>query len=605
MRILGISAYFHDSGAALVEDGELVAAAEEERFTRKKHDFDFPHRAIEFCLHRGSIEPGELDYVVFFEKPFVKFERLLRTTFSTWPRSWPLFRQSMRSWLLDKLWVKSAIREQLGVPRDRILFAEHHLSHAASAFFCSPFDEAAIITLDGVGEWATATIGHGKGNHIELSREMRFPHSLGLLYSTFTAHLGFEVNEGEYKVMGMAPYGEPRYVDRVRQVMRVFDDGSFWLDPSYFAFVHGTRVPYTKKFLDLFGPPRSPEKPFFTRSSGYPSYYGDLPPDYDERCEENQYFADVAASIQQVTEELILGIARQAREETGSNNLCIAGGVGLNSVANGRIVRETGFDGLYVQPSAGDGGGAVGAALFAWCQTLGHERRFVMDHALWGADYSEEEVRTALDEAGLVAQWAETDEELVDWTARRVADGGTIGWFQGRFEFGPRALGNRSILADPRRPETKDLVNVKIKFREPFRPFAPSVTEEAADDYFEMPSPQARYPARFMLLVVPVKQDKQEIIPAVSHMGTARIQTVQRETNPLYHQLIERFGSLTGVPVLLNTSFNVKGQVIVDTPQQAIATFLNSGLDSLVMGRAVVDKLPVQESPRSAGARTS
>ena len=595
MLILGISAFFHDASAALLEDGVLLSAAEEERFSRKKHDYAFPKNAIQFCLDQRGIKGGDLDYVAFFEKPFLKFDRVLRTTFSTWPRSRRLFAESMRTWLLEKLWVKSLIRKELGIDRRRILFSEHHLSHAASSYFCSPFDEAAVISYDGVGEWCTTTVGYGRGNKLDLVRELHFPHSLGLIYSVFTAFLGFEVNEGEYKVMGMAPYGEPRYVDKVSQVVRQHEDGAFQVNSKYIAYTYSTKQAYSPSFLDLFGSPRVPDVPFFTSTSGYPSYYGDRPVNYDELCRYNQYYADIAASIQSVTEELILNICRTVQQETGMTNLCIAGGVGLNSAANGRILRETPFTDLFIQPSAGDGGGSVGAAFQLWNQALGHTQRFVMEHAFWGAAYSDEDIRRALEEAGISANWARDDEELVEWTAQQIAAGNTVGWFQGRFEFGPRALGNRSILADPRRPETKDLVNAKIKFREPFRPFAPSVLEEAAGEYFELPHPTpggyaGGYPARYMLLVVPVLPGKQDVIPAVSHMGTARLQTVQRDTNPLYYRLIERFGELTGVPVLLNTSFNVKGEVIVDTPQNAIKTFLDSGLDALVMGHALVDK---------------
>ena len=554
MRLLGISCYFHDSAAVLLEDGVLVAAAEEERFTRKKHDFDFPHNAIRFCLQHANLTGKDLDYVVFFEKPFTKFDRLLRTSLQGFPKTYQLFVQSMRTWLLDKLWVKSLIARSVGVDAKRILFSEHHLSHAASAYFCSPFQEAAVLTFDGVGEWSTTTMGVGRGTDLTLTQELHFPHSIGLLYGAFTAFLGFEVNEGEYKVMGMAPYGTPHYVDNVWKVVRQNDDGTYWLDPRYFSYHYSTKRSYTGKFLDLFGEPRDSREPFFTQASGFPSYYGARPRDFDELCAYNQYYADIAASIQAVTEELILKLATELHSQTGLTHLCLAGGVALNSVANGRILRETPFEELYVQPSAGDGGGALGAALFAWNCAMGNAGRFVMDHASWGQGYGVDEVRDAVHNTGVKSTFIEDESKLVDITVDRLLQGEVVGWFHGRFEWGPRALGNRSILADPRRPETKDLVNNKIKFREPFRPFAPAVLVEASEQYFDLPQPHRHMPARFMLLVVPVHEDKQEIIPAVNHMGTARIQTVDREHQPLYYEVIHRFGEATGVPLILNTS---------------------------------------------------
>ena len=591
MRILGISCYFHDAAAALLVDGKLVAAAEEERFTRKKHDFEFPHNAIRFCLEQGQTTGKDLDYVVFFEKPFVKFDRILRTSMAGFPRTYWLFVQSMRTWLFDKLWIKGLIAQEVGIEPKRILFSEHHLSHAASAYFCSPFEEAAVLTFDGVGEWASTTMGVGKGNDLRLLRELRFPHSIGLLYSAFTAFLGFEVNEGEYKVMGMAPYGTPRYADQVWKIVQRSGDGAYWLDPAYFAFRYSTRRTYTHRFEELFGTPRDANVPFFTETSGYPAYYGPKPSDYDELCRYNQRYADIAASIQLVTEELILDLAREVHRLTGLNRLCLAGGVALNSVANGRILKETPFKELYVQPSAGDGGGALGAALYASHCALGKTERFIMDHVYWGQAYSPDEVRSATEQAGFKYKLVEDEAQLVAETVDRLVAGKVVGWFQGRFEWGPRALGNRSILADPRHAETKDLVNNKIKFREPFRPFAPSVLVEASERYFELSNAQASMPARFMLLVVPVRSDKQDAIPAVNHVGTARLQAVHKDTNRLYHRLISGFGEATGVPVLLNTSFNVRGEPIVNTPSDALKTFRNSGIDSLVMGNYVVDKV--------------
>lgn len=590
MRVLGISCYFHDSAAALLEDGQLVAAAEEERFSRKKHDFEFPHNAIRFCLEAGKVAGNDIDYVVFFEKPFVKFDRLLKTVLQGFPRTQSMFVQSMRTWLLDKLWVKSLISRTLGVDGDRVLFSEHHLSHAASAYFCSPFDEAAVVTFDGVGEWATTTMGFGKGNDLTITRELHFPHSLGLLYSVFTAYLGFEVNEGEYKVMGMAPYGTPRHVDKVWQLVQQFDDGAYWLDPKYFSFHRSTKRSYTRKFTELFGEPRDPDVPFFTESSGYPTYFEPRPRNYKEMCVYNQHYADIAASVQAVTEELILGIINEVHRQTGYRRLCLAGGVALNSVANGRILRETPFEELYIQPSAGDGGGALGAALFAWHCALGNSHRFVMRHASWGQSYDQDSIRTAINDAGLKARYIDDESVLVDTAVDHLLDGKVVGWFQGRFEWGPRALGHRSILADPRSAEMKDVVNSKIKFREPFRPFAPAVLVEASEQYFDLPEPDRHMPAQFMLLVVPVHQDKQEIIPAVSHMGTARLQTVHSDLNPIYHRLIGRFGQATGVPVLMNTSFNVRGEPIVNSPAEALNTFMNSGIDTLVMENFLLDK---------------
>ncbi|MBI2016234.1 MAG: carbamoyltransferase [Candidatus Rokubacteria bacterium] len=566
MHVLGISCFFHDAAAALLKDGVLVAAAEEERFTRKKHDFEFPIHAIEHVLAAGGIAAGALDYVAFFEKPFVKFERILMTSLQMFPRATRVFREAMITWLLDKLWVSALITERLGVPRDRILFSEHHLSHAASSFFCSPFDEAAVLTVDGVGEWATATMGRARGTGITLAREIRFPHSIGLLYSTFTAFLGFEVNEGEYKVMGLAPYGVPRYVDDVRKLVRMAPDGSFRLDMDYFTFHHSTRLPYGRKFLALFGEPRAPE--------------GAVTPHY----------ADVAASIQAVTEELVLNMARAVQRETGLTRLCLAGGVALNSVANWKILRQTGFEELYVQPAAGDSGGAVGAALYAYHSLLGHPRRFVMEHAFWGAGYGEAAIGGFLDGENIPYERL-PEPALLDRVVELLAAGQVVGWFQGRFEWGPRALGHRSILADPRRAEMKDVVNTKIKFREPYRPFAPSVLAERVPDFFDAPGVERQYPARFMLLVTDVRPDKRAVIPAVTHVdGTGRLQSVVREGNTRYYDLIARFGQATGVPVVLNTSFNVRGEPIVNTPGEAYRTFAQTGLDALVLGDHLVRK---------------
>ena len=590
MIILGISCYFHDSAAALLVDGKLVAAAEEERFTRNKHDYDFPHNAVQFCLNKGNITGADLDYAVLFEKPFTKFERIIQTALHGFPKTYWMFVQSMRTWLLDKLWVKDVIAKSVGIPRDKVLFSEHHLSHAASAYFCSPFEESAVLTFDGVGEWSTTTMGVGRGNDLHLTKELHFPHSIGLLYSAFTAFLGFEVNEGEYKVMGMAPYGSPKYTDKVQEVVKLNTDGSYWLDPKYFSLHYSTKKSYTKHFEKLFGEPRDPDVPFFTTATDYPSYYGPRPENFSELANYNQHYADIAASIQSVTEDLILELVRESHRQTGLDQLCLAGGVALNSVANGRILRETPFKELYIQPSAGDGGGALGAALFTWHCALGNSERFVMDHAYWGEEYTDDEVKSAIEAFGLSGIYMDDPDKLVDLAVESLLNNETIGWFQGKFEWGPRALGNRSILADPRSSETKDIVNNKIKFREPFRPFAPSVLAECAEQYFDLPDPGLHLPARFMQLVVPVLEDKQSIIPAVSHEGTARVQTVDLDSNPLYYKLIQRFGEATGVPILLNTSFNIRGEPIVSSPEDALNTFINSGLDMLAIGNYIVRK---------------
>jgi carbamoyltransferase len=591
MDILGVSCYYHDAAAALLRDGQLLAAAEEERFSRKKHDYDFPKNAIRFCLEAGGVRGADLDYVVFFEKPFRKFDRILASVLETYPRSWKVFRESIITWMIDKLWVASTLESELGVHKDRVLFCEHHLSHAAGAFLCSPFDEAAILTVDGVGEWVTGTCGVGRGNEIRLTKQMQFPHSLGLLYSAFTAFLGFEVNEGEYKVMGMAPYGQPRYVDKVWKLVHQNNDGSFWLDMDYFSFHHSTDRTFNSRFVDLFGEPRSPKMLFFTASTGFPKYYGERPPNYEELSRLNQHYADIASSIQRVTEELLLGMARQVQHETGLKRLCLAGGVGLNSVANSRILRETPFEELYIQPAAGDGGGAVGAALWAYNTLLGKPRTFTMEHAYWGRAYSADEIGSFLKDHSIPHCLIENQDKLFDLVVERLMQGKVVGWFQGRFEWGPRALGSRSILADARNPEMKDIVNAKIKFREPYRPFAPSVLAECAERYFELPNATQHYPARYMLYVVPVRQSQQATLPAITHVdGTGRLQTVFKNQSPRYYSLIERFGQATGVPVLLNTSFNLKGEPIVNTPANAFNTFSKSEMDCLVLGDFLVEK---------------
>ena len=591
MYILGVSCYYHDAAAALLQDGQLIAAAEEERFSRIKHDYGFPKNAIQFCLDQAALKGRDLDYVVFFEKPFRKFDRILMSTLQTYPQSWKVFRESMISWMIDKLWVGTTLQSELGVSKEKLLFCEHHLSHAASAYLCSPFDEAAILTVDGVGEWITGSYGVGRGNNIRLLKQTEFPHSIGLLYSAFTAFLGFEVNEGEYKVMGMAPYGVPRYVDKVWKLVQQNTDGSFSLDMDYFSFHYSTDQTYNQKFVGLFGEPRPAKLQFFTKESGFPKYFGVPPGNYNELCDLNQHYADIAASIQRVTEELLLSMAKHLHRETGLKRLCIAGGVGLNSVANTRILGESGFEELYVQPAAGDGGGALGAALWAYNCLLGKPRSFTMQHAYWGRSNSDAEISDFLRKTGISFQCFENDDQLLDSVVERLILGKVIGWSQGRFEWGPRALGNRSILADPRNPGMKDIVNAKIKFREPYRPFAPSVLAECAGKYFDLAHAPCHHPARYMLYVVPVREKHRSTLPAVTHVdGTARLQTVFRDQSPRYYGLIERFAHATGVPVLLNTSFNLKGEPIVNTSDNAFDTFCKSEMDTLVLENFLIEK---------------
>ena len=591
MYILGVSCYYHDAAAALLQDGQLIAAAEEERFSRIKHDYGFPKNAIQFCLDQAALKGRDLDYVVFFEKPFRKFDRILMSTLQTYPQSWKVFRESMISWMIDKLWVGTTLQSELGVSKEKLLFCEHHLSHAASAYLCSPFDEAAILTVDGVGEWITGSYGVGRGNNIRLLKQTEFPHSIGLLYSAFTAFLGFEVNEGEYKVMGMAPYGVPRYVDKVWKLVQQNTDGSFSLDMDYFSFHYSTDQTYNQKFVGLFGEPRPAKLQFFTKESGFPKYFGVPPGNYNELCDLNQHYADIAASIQRVTEELLLSMAKHLHSETGLKRLCIAGGVGLNSVANTRILGESGFEELYVQPAAGDGGGALGAALWAYNCLLGKPRSFTMQHAYWGRSNSDAEISDFLRKTGISFQCFENDDQLLDNAVERLMQGKVIGWSQGRFEWGPRALGNRSILADPRNPDMKDIVNAKIKFREPYRPFAPSVLAECAGKYFDLAHAPCHHPARYMLYVVPVREKHRSTLPAVTHVdGTARLQTVFRDQSPRYYGLIERFAHATGVPVLLNTSFNLKGEPIVNTSDNAFDTFCKSEMDTLVLENFLIEK---------------
>ncbi|MGH7407402.1 MAG: carbamoyltransferase family protein [Candidatus Methylomirabilales bacterium] len=592
MHILGISCYYHDAAAALIQDGRLVAAAQQERFSRRKHDPSFPAEAIDFCLRKAGIAGGDLDYVVFYEKPFPKVERIFSTVLATFPRSLRVFREALLVLMKEKLWIKDRIRRHLGIDPARILFVEHHLSHAASAFFCSPYRDAAILTVDGVGEWTTAALGAGTAdwngggvNGITLFQELRFPHSLGLLYSAFTAFLGFEVNEGEYKVMGMAPYGQPRYADKVSLLLDLKEDGSFRLDMSYLSYHYHLDKSFNDRFEALFGRPRDRRARFVTRQT---SLYDDLTPATEDELNRNQFYADIAASIQKITEDVLIRMAQHLYQATRCPRLCIAGGVGLNSVANYKILRETPFEEIYVQPAAGDAGGALGAALYAYHVLLGKPRTFTLEHAFWGEEYGPAAVAAAVRARSFPWEEIEDDEALLDRVVDALIQGKVVGWYQGRFEWGPRALGNRSILADPRSENMKDIVNIKIKFREPFRPFAPSVLEEAAEDYFDIPDVKRHYPARFMLYVTPVKSTK---VPAITHVdGSGRLQTVQRDLNPRYARLLEKFGEATGVPLVLNTSFNLKGEPIVTTPDEALDTFMRSGMDMLVLGNAIMEK---------------
>jgi len=593
MYILGIACFYHDAAAALLKDGELVAAAMEERFSRKKHDNAFPKRAIEFCLRQAGIKGEDLDYVVFYEKPLVKFERILLSTLGTFPRSPDVWRDAMINWLNDKLWVKSIIQKETGVKYDHVLFCDHHMSHAASAFFASPFRDAAVLTVDGVGEWTTTTIGTASSywgaetgeNRLDLLHEQRFPHSIGLLYSAFTAYLGFRVNNGEYKVMGMAPYGTPRYVDKVYKLFQQDADGSFRLNMDYFSFHHSTEHSYNHKFIDLFGEARPAESDFFTMATN--------PERSAERAamDLNQHYADIAASIQTVTEDALIKIANHLHRITGLNKLVMAGGVALNTKANYRILNETPFDEIYIQPAAGDDGGALGAALWAHYLVLNQPRKWVMPHAYWGEGYSDDTIRAFLDGKGVkYTDYTNDDAPMLDYVAERITERKVIGFFQGRFEWGPRALGNRSILADPRSDAMKEVVNTKIKFREPFRPFAHVILRDRAAEYFAYPGVQEHEAPRYMLMVSPIHADKQDQIQAVSHMGTGRLQTIERATNPRYYGVIERFGQITGVPVLLNTSFNLRGEPIVTSPANAWNTFQNSDIDILVLGSYLVEK---------------
>jgi carbamoyltransferase len=592
--ILGISAFYHDSAAALVVDGAIVAAAQEERFTRRKHDPRFPANAIRYCLKEAGIALGEIDHIVFYEKPFLKFERLLETYLAFAPRGFRSFRTALPVWLSEKLFQKRLLIDELaaiggkGEWDAKLLFTEHHQSHAASAFFPSPFDEALVLTMDGVGEWATTSACIGRGNTLEVLKELHFPHSLGLLYSAFTYYIGFKVNSGEYKVMGLAPYGEPRFAKIIMdRIVDVKPDGSFRLDQQYFDYCTGLTMT-NERFHALFGgPPRQPEELL------------------------TQRHMDLAASIQAVTEEIVLRLTRSLAAETGQRKLCLAGGVALNCVANGKIAREGIFEDLWIQPAAGDAGGALGAALAVWYQYLGQpriaspNRRDAMEGAYLGPAFSQAEIEQRLTAAGAVFTVLDED-NLLETCAGALAEGKALGWHQGRMEFGPRALGARSILADPRSPTMQKQLNLKVKFRESFRPFAPAVLREDLADWFELDADSP-----YMLLVSPVREDRRRAmtaaeqalfgidklnvprsaVPAVTHVDySARIQTVHAETNPLFHALIRRFKALTGCPILVNTSFNVRGEPIVCTPEDSFRCFMGTEIDALAVGRCLLRK---------------
>ncbi len=560
MNILGLSCFYHDAAAALLQDGRLVAAAQEERFTRKRHDDGFPKNAIDYCLNFAGLKVDQIDEVVFYDRPFTKFERIIQTYIATFPLGYRSLLKALPVWLKEKMWIPQRIAEELEYEK-RPLFVDHHMSHAASAFLVSPFEEAAILTLDGVGEWETTTNGVGHGTDIQLLESIWFPHSLGLLYSAFTYYLGFRVNSAEYKVMGLAPYGEPKYYDLImKELVDLRDDGSFRLNMKYFTYHYGLTMT-GRRFDALFKESRRTPEAKLT-----------------------QFHKDVAASIQKVTDTIVVRMARHLQKETGLKRLCMAGGVALNCVSNSKILEETDFKEIFVQPAAGDAGGAVGAAYFVYNTVLKQPRTYVMNDAFLGPEYSDAEIEGLLKKYGV--EYTKYDRQsLLRETATLIADQKVIGWFQGRMEFGPRALGARSIIADARNPKNQSIVNLKIKFRESFRPFAPTVLEEKVGEYF---TPAIASP--FMLFVATVRDDRRTI-PAVTHVdGSARLQTIARKQNALYYDLIAEFERQTGCPVIINTSFNVRGEPIVCTPDNAIRCFLRTEMDYLVMGSFIVPK---------------
>lgn len=558
-NILGISCFYHDAAACLVQDGRVIAAAQEERFTRKKHDISFPINAIKYCLEEGKITIKDLEYIGFYEKPLLKFERLLSQHLEMFPKSFLSFFSALPSWINEKIRVPTIIRKKLKYKGD-ILFMGHHLAHASSAFLVSPFKKAAILTVDGVGEWATASYGYGEDNNITLLKELRFPHSLGLLYSTVTAFLGFTVNDAEYKVMGLSPYGKPTYYDKFKKIVYVHNDGSINLDMRYFDFHYKLRMP-SKKFIDEFGPMRKKESNL------------------------EQMHKDIAASLQKITEEVIFKMLNHLYEETKIKNLVMAGGVALNSVANGKIKRNTSFENVWIQPSASDAGTSLGAACYVYNTILGNKRNYVMDSAYLGPAYSTNLIQKLLDENKIKYKKFKDDNELMKKTAELIWDNHVVGWFQGRMEWGPRALGARSILSNPCNPKMKDILNLKVKHREYFRPFAPVIIEEDVHNYFEIDKDDEP----FMLFVYPIKKGKRKLIPAVTHVdGSGRLQTISKKQNPLYYGVIKEFEKLSNVPVLVNTSFNIRGEPIVCTPKHAYRCMMGTGIDYLVMDKFLV-----------------
>ena len=578
--ILGISAQYHDAAAALIRDGVVVAAASEERFSRIKHDPSIPVRATRWCLEHAGITMDDVDHVVFYEKPLKKFERLMVHQLLHFPKSFKAFQRSCMVWLTDKLWIRNGLVKQLEVHPDKLLWCEHHLSHAASVFYGSPHPEAAILTVDGVGEWASTGLWRGDASGITPLLEVSFPHSIGLVYSAFTAFLGFRVNNGEYKVMGMAAYGDPIYKDEVLRVLWPEEDGAFAVDTQYLSYHYSATDSYTPAFESLFGAPRTPGS------------------ELDPTTPEGKRFADIAASIQAVTEDCLVGLANRLHQETGSDHLCMAGGVALNSVANTAILQRSPFKTLSVHPAAGDAGGAVGAAFWAWNEVLNQDRNAPLTTAGLGQAWSHSEIGEILDDLKI----AHTDmgESVCTAAAEDISAGKVIGWFQGGFEWGPRALGHRSILANPRDPNMQDRVNEKVKFRERFRPFAPSVKAGDEGRYFDIPD-GSHQPIRWMLMVVPVKADQRAAMPAITHVdGTARIHVVEQSANPRYHGLLSALGEKTGHPIVLNTSFNLKGEPIVSSPVSALATFMRCGIDVLYIDSYRIDKADMRGLDRVA-----
>jgi len=582
MNILGISAHYHDSAAALLVDGVPVCAVQEERISRRKNDASFPLGAIDWCLDHAKLEPDDLDAVVFYERSMLKFDRILTSALRAYPRSWRSFPRAIKNSLGEKVWVKGIISSQLGVPRRKIFFTDHHASHAAAAFLTAPTRRAAILTADGVGEWATLTAGHGTrsetGTDIRLEREIRFPHSLGLLYSAFTAYLGFTVNEGEYKVMGLAAYGRPTMIGAVTKLIRRTPDGAFTLDPQYFDFQTAAERSYSSKFVDLFGPPRHRYDPI------------------DLESKEGQRFADCAASVQRVLEDVLVDVARELRRSTGLSDLCFGGGVALNGVANARILTESGFERVFVPTAPGDAGCSLGAALYADRVYFQNPDREMPDHPFWGPLADGAELATAARQDNHPVEELEAP-AMLDRVASHLADGRIVGWMEGACEFGTRALGHRSILAAPHTVETRDRLNRDIKYREEFRPFAPVVSRDAASRYFDLPPGGARL-ARFMSGVFPVRPEWRPQLAAVTHVdGTARVQVLDREMAPSLHALLEAYGRRTGIPVLLNTSFNVAGEPIVARALEGYSTFRRCSIDLLVAGSTLVRKRAAPASP--------